>query len=64
MKKREDTIHVRLSPAQMDVLDECVRISNQTRSEIIREAFQLYILPLYDRLKGLEERRKEQDALV
>ena len=48
----------------MDVLDECVRISNQTRSEIIREAFQLYILPLYDRLKGLEERRKEQDALV
>ena len=57
--KRKDLTHtdrfgfvgVRLSNGQIKVLDECVRLTKQTRTELIREALSSFLYKLHAELK-------------
>ena len=39
--KREDSVRIRLSNGELEMLDECVRITKTTRSYVIREGIKL-----------------------
>ena len=48
---RYTLISVRLPVGQIDVLDECERLTGQNRTDLIREAISSYIYPLCIRLR-------------
>lgn len=59
---REVVVNVRLLQAQADLLDDCSKLSGQSKSELVREAIMVHLLPLHDRLKALAGQREEEDA--
>lgn len=58
-ERSKQPICVRISKGQKKVLDECVRLTGQTQTDLIKESITSYLYPLYKRLKGMEEATHE-----
>lgn len=51
-KDRYKYVGVRLSNGQVELLDECCKLTGQTRTDLIRESLAGFLPPLFTRLRG------------
>lgn len=51
-EERLEFLGVRIVKGQAELLDECVRLSGQSRTDLVREALAMYLPNLFRELKG------------
>ena len=62
---RDKVFHIRLLPFQMELLEDCSRLTKQSKSDLVREAIVAHLYPLYDRLKKqATERGEDEEGLA